>query len=234
MLKQNQKFRYLLLIIGLTLISLGYILQKSNFVNEKRVYQNLTNELNELCKINNQNLEEYLKHKKTKSFIVITVKNEVIYWNTNEINIDEIILKEEGLIKTKTSWELLHKKNFGDTCIYAVLKIKQEYPFENNFLANYFNSKIDLNKEVQITEATENDKNYFTVESKKYKLNKLDNKSYNTSIYIAIELLGLIMVIIYLIIISTKINEIIFVILLITTRILLYSEITLIHLKETE
>ena len=45
MLKQNQKFRYLLLIIGLTLISLGYILQKSNFVNEKRVYQNLTNEL---------------------------------------------------------------------------------------------------------------------------------------------------------------------------------------------
>ena len=221
MLKQNQKFRYLLLIIGLTLINLGYILQKSNFVNEKRVYQNLTNELNELCKINNQNLEEYLKHKKTKSFIVITVKNEVIYWNTNEINIDEIILKEEGLIKTKTSWELLHKKNFGDTCIYAVLKIKQEYPFENNFLANYFNSKIDLNKEVQITEATENDKNYFTVESKKYKLNKLDNKSYNTSIYIAIELLGLIMVIIYLIIISTKINEIIFVILLITTRILL-------------
>jgi two-component system nitrogen regulation sensor histidine kinase NtrY len=234
MLKQNQTIRYLILITGLILISLGYVLQKVNFVSEQNVYQNLTKELDALCKINKQNLEEYHQHKKTKSFIVIAKKNEVIYWNTNEINIDEILLKEDGLVRTKTSWELLHKKCFNDTCVYALLKIKQEYPFENNFLANYFNSKIDLNKDVQITEATEKDKNYFTVENKKYKLNKLDDKNFHSNVYITLEILGLILAIVYLITFRPLLTEIIFVLILITIRILLFSEITLIHLKETE
>jgi two-component system nitrogen regulation sensor histidine kinase NtrY len=233
MLYKYKSLKYLLVITSLSLMCLGFVMQQSKFNDDKNIHQNINEKFKELCDVNQQNLNEYIKNKKTKGVIISTINNEVNFWNNNEVIIDEILLKDEGLIKTKNSWNLVHKKTIGDTCIYAVLKIKQVYPFENNFLENYFNDNIKLSKDVQISEASEKDKIYFTVENKKFKLTKLNSETFYSEVYIILELLGVFSLLLFLILIGNKIKPFSYIIIVILARIILSSDITLIHLKET-
>lgn len=233
MLKENKTLQYLLIVVSLFFLGIGSIVQQSKTNTEKKIHLELTEKFKELCAINQQNLTEYIDRKNPKGIIVSTIHNKVNFWNNNEIIIDEIVQQEEGLIRTKTSWDLMHKKTIGDTCIYAILKIKQEYPFENNFLENYYNVNINLSKDVQITEASPQDKIYFTVENKNYKLTKLDTNSYFSGIFIALELAGILFLLLFLLLISKKINAFIYIAIVILARFLLSWDFAIVHLKET-
>ena len=233
MLKENKTLQYLLIVVSLLFLGIGYTIQHSKINTEKKIHLELTQKFKDLCEINQQNLTEYIDHKNPKGIIVSTIHNKVNFWNNNEIIIDEIVQQEEGLIRTKTSWDLMHKKTKGDTCIYAILKIKQEYPFENNFIENYFNININLTKDVQIIEASTQDKIFFTVENKNYKLAKLDTNTYFSGIFIALELAGILLLLLFLLLIAKKINAFIYIAIVILARFLLSWDFAIVHLKET-
>lgn len=232
--KIKKNIKYILLIIGLILIFMNYSIDKVNLISKEKVYEKISLQFLELKKQNEQNIMKYLKNEKYNNYIIQTINNQIKYWNTNEIIINEIINQKEGLIKTKNSWLLMHKKQIKDTCIYALTKIKQEYKYENNYLENFYNDKINLNRKIEIVEANKNDKLYFKVENKKYILNNINYKLfYNKSLFF-IELIGLGLVLLSLAWIGKNLKNYLFLTLLIFIRIIIYSDFSMTLLKDTD
>ena len=64
MLKENKTLQYLLIVVSLLFLGIGYTIQHSKINTEKKIHLELTQKFKDLCEINQQNLTEYIDHKR--------------------------------------------------------------------------------------------------------------------------------------------------------------------------
>ena len=88
--------------------------------------------------------------------------DELVFWSDNSLDITNISLPDS------TDWHFVQLPNaqcvsrlltFENIKILALIAIKHNYPYQNNELINSFASGFYMNKEVQIVDGKESDKN---------------------------------------------------------------------------
>jgi len=103
--------------------------------------------------------EIYSELYKTEGIGLYAYQNDsIIYWPDNEPAIDLINLKIRSfseIIKLRNGWYeclTINKKNSDNIAVFALIKLKTEYEFENKYLKNEFSKwlKIPINTDIII------------------------------------------------------------------------------------
>lgn len=91
-----------------------------------------------------------------EGMLFLTYENdELKFWSNNSIAaIDKLTTRrnyETPLQKLSNGWYLSKTQKAGNKTYIGLLLIKNEYPFENNYLKNEFNKCLDVEDELEIT-----------------------------------------------------------------------------------
>jgi len=113
---------------------------------------------------NNSNKLQYLSENDGISFFIY-INNNLIYWTNNSIIIpNNINCFNDKFINTKNAYLLIQKKQIDSIKVIGTILIKNNFPYENNFLKNNFHKSFNLNK-------------YFDLEINKNNPNAIFNKN---------------------------------------------------------
>ena len=89
-------------------------------------------------------------------------QEELVFWSDNQLDISHITLHDSSEwhhVELPNAHCVSNLNAFGSTKILALIKIKNNYPYENEDLVNTFSDVFDTNKEVQILQGKKTDKN---------------------------------------------------------------------------
>lgn len=113
------------------------------------------------------------------SYYVFT-KNVLTFWSDNNFEINN------NLVSKSTDWEFVQLPNaicirkilsFGSTKIVALIKIKNNYPYENEELVNSFANGFNLDKQIQIVNGSKKDKYAVATTNGKYLFSFIEPKT---------------------------------------------------------
>jgi signal transduction histidine kinase len=174
--KPNTKKLLIYLLSALLLLTASHLFNKSSWFHpslEKQVahFQNklqeketlLDNKLDELVN-QTQHSTNYNNFTSLgfgdlfaeEGMLFLTYENdELKFWSNNSVAaIDKLTTRrnyEAPLQKLANGWYLSKTQKAGNKTYIGLLLIKNEYPFENNYLQNSFNKCLDVEDELQIT-----------------------------------------------------------------------------------
>jgi signal transduction histidine kinase len=129
-----------------------YNLQKKEVIAEKKLAELLHSiKNNPPKKINLLESDISTELYKTEEIGLYAYKNDtLIYWSDNEPAIDLINLKIKSfseIIKLRNGWYeclTINKKKSDNIAVFALIKLKTEYEFENKYLKNEFSKWLNL------------------------------------------------------------------------------------------
>ena len=94
-------------------------------------------------------------------YYYVYIKNNLVFWSDNQLETSNILLPES------TDWKLIQLSNavclgktisFKKVKILALIKLKNNYPYENEELVNSFASGFTLDKQIQLLNGTKTDR----------------------------------------------------------------------------
>ncbi len=126
----------------------------SEFENEMRSSLRMFQELNSEKEKNNF----FLNNSKSNSgFSYYILKNgSLVLWSDNEPAVNDSILaniKDESFLKLTNGEFLAYKRQWKDTVLVGLILIRHNYDYQNKYLVNDFNHKLNLNNNFKNAES---------------------------------------------------------------------------------
>lgn len=197
--KQFLKHYLLGLMLSLLLLGIGYLLEKKyetcytspnyrkvqNAVIKKETdTHNTINQIKQLIPLHRlASIDSTLRliEDKTVSYFLFR-KDSLIYWNNTQAYIGEKSrdkLTKNNFHKLNNSYCISITDTLSDFTIIALINIKNNYPYENDYLKNEFCAEFGLDKHIQIT--TQKDTNAYRIYSsnKSYLFSLTDNQQFS-------------------------------------------------------
>ena len=219
----NEKRKYIILIIGviayLSVFVAGIFPKQDKEINTQKISKSINNEIfflqSQIDKINKQldetqndsSLFEKLNaykniFNKHSAYLLLYRKDSLIYWNNNDIlfslKFPQKFLNKK-LFKYGSKYLLAKSKTNKDYRIIALLTVRNEYPFENNYLENSYNKLLKIPANYNIS--AKNIKNSYAVKNSKgqtifylYKNNK-DKAVFSSAFPVLIYFLSIFLII---------------------------------------
>jgi two-component system nitrogen regulation sensor histidine kinase NtrY len=167
MSKLNIRHTLLLFLVSVVLaISSGSILKKLVFTsNDQKKFQQ---ELNRKFDLLEQVVTDYntdghsidLKKADKRGITLLVYREDsLIYWSNNRISVLSIENLQHDTSRfsfISNSWYIIRKYMKADSLFVSLLKIKDEYPYQNEFLQNTFQRNLKIPYTTQITFSPEN------------------------------------------------------------------------------
>jgi signal transduction histidine kinase len=196
--KQFLNHYLFVLMFSLLLLGIGYLLEKkyeisSTLPNYKKVQNTVIKKETDTRKTINKIKELIPLHRlatidstlrltenKTVSYFLFK-KDSLIYWNNTQTDIGEKSrdeLMKNNFHELNNSYCISISDTLSDYTIIALINIKNNYPYENDYIKNEFCEEFGLDKHIQIT--TRKDTNAFRIYSsdKVYLFSLTDNQQF--------------------------------------------------------
>ncbi len=168
-MKRVFKSNFWLLVFAAFFFGAGYLLDRSINLNEEEIAKKFESVLSEKEKDLEDELEKFSKQKNLPEYyselfeeqgiILLSYTNKALsLWSDNTVcpsSPDIFLTSTPGILKLQRGWFEARVKKEGEQIFVGLLLIKNEFPYQNNYLNSYFSKGLRVIKKATLKEVSE-------------------------------------------------------------------------------